>query len=104
MTDTYVFLIREHDWDSDSALPDSGRDPGSSSGPDAHVADRGDEHATNFAEHQAFQSAVAELGARIVSARSLQNARYGGILTPGKGERKVGDAVTPTAPTSTPAS
>ncbi len=93
MTDTYIFLIREHDWDSDSALPDSGRDSGSSSGPDSHAADRGDEHATDFAEHQAFQSAVAELGARVISARALQNAKYGGIVTPGRGERKVADAV-----------
>jgi hypothetical protein len=82
MTDTYIFLIREHDWDSDSALPDSG----SVDGP-------GGQHAADFTEHEAFQSAVAELGARIVSASALQNAKYGGVVTPGKGERKVADAV-----------
>ena len=49
--------------------------------------------AADFTEHEAFQSAVAELGARIVSASALQNAKYGGVVIPGKGERKVADAV-----------
>ena len=56
MTDTYIFLIRENDWDSDRFLP--GGEPASQ-----------EDMAMTFGEHQAFQAAVAELGARIVAAR-----------------------------------
>ena len=80
MTDTYIFLIRENDWDSDRFLP--GAEP----------ADQ-ESMAMTFGEHQAFQAAVAELGARIVGGEALQNAKHGGIVTPGKGEAKVADAV-----------
>ena len=80
MTDTYMFLIRENDWDSDRFLPG------------AEVADQ-DEAAMTFGAHQAFQAAVAELGARIVGGDALQNAKYGGIVTPGEGTAKVEDAV-----------
>ena len=34
-----------------------------------------------------------ELGARIVGGNALQSAKYGGIATPGEGDRKVEDAV-----------
>jgi hypothetical protein len=78
MTDTYVFLIRENDWDSDQYLP--GGEPTA----DAEMT---------FGAHQAFQEAVVELGARIVSGSALQSAKYGGIATPGDGDRKVEDAV-----------
>ena len=80
MTDTYIFLIRENDWDSDRYLP--GAEP--AEGTDAEAT---------FAEHKAFQQAVAELGARIVGGDALQSAKYGGIATPGEGDRKVEDAV-----------
>jgi hypothetical protein len=83
MTDTYIFLIRENDWDSDSALPDASPGPESS----------GTDHAAAFAEHKAFQQAVSDLGARIVGASALQSATHGGVVTPGKGDRKVEDAV-----------
>ena len=78
MTDTYMFLIRENDWDSDRYLP--GAEPA-------------DDAETTFGEHKAFQVAVADLGARIVSAAALQSPKYGGIATPGHGDRKVEDAV-----------
>jgi hypothetical protein len=78
MTDTYIFLIRENDWNSDNHLP--GAEPGDDAG-------------EMFGEHKAFQAAVAELGARIVGASALQSAKYGGVATPGEGDRKVEDAV-----------
>ena len=77
MTDTYAYLIREKDWDSDAFLP--GADP---AGAD-----------NTFAEHGEFQAAVARLGARILGGEALQSARYGGVVTPGAGERRVEDAV-----------
>jgi hypothetical protein len=79
MTDTYIYLIREKDWDSDKYLP--GTTP-------THDAQE-----NTFREHAEFQTAVAELGARIVGANALQNASYGGIVTRGAGERAVEDAV-----------
>ena len=80
MTDTYIYLIREHDWDSDRFLP--GGEP---------VAQ--DEKTATFGEHKAFQAAVAELGARLVGGEALQSAKHGGVVTPGKGDAKVNDAV-----------
>ena len=79
MTDTYAFLIREKDWDSDSVLPDAKPSP-------AHVGEM-------FGAHQAFQEAVAALGLRLVGGNALQNASYGGVVQPGSGERAVEDAV-----------
>jgi hypothetical protein len=79
MTDTYIFLIRENDWDSDKYLP--GAEPAA------------DDAAMTFSEHKHFQAAVAGLGARIVGASALQSAKYGGVATPGEGDRKVEDAV-----------
>jgi hypothetical protein len=78
MTDTYMYLIRENDWESDAYLPGATADPG---------------HENNFSEHKAFQVAVTELGARVVGGNALQSAKYGGIATPGEGDRKVEDAV-----------
>jgi hypothetical protein len=80
MSDTYIFLIRENDWDSDSALP--GAEPADAS-----------DAAMTFEEHQAFQTAVTDLGARLVGGSALQNAKYGGVASPGAGDRKVEDAV-----------
>ena len=79
MTDTYLYLIREKDWDSDNYLP--GTTPST------------DSHENTFQEHAEFQAAVAALGARIVGANALQNATYGGIVTRGAGDRAVEDAV-----------
>jgi hypothetical protein len=76
MTDTYVYLIREKDWGSDEYL--SGNAP----------ADGG-----MFPEHKLFQDAVAELGGRIVGGMALQEARHGGVVTPGAEGRKADDAV-----------
>ncbi|WP_036967752.1 YciI family protein [Promicromonospora kroppenstedtii] len=71
MTDTWVFLIRENDWDSDAYLPENaqGRDR------------RADE---DMAAHGRFQEAVADLGAKISGAAALQNAKYGGWVAVGK--------------------
>lgn len=80
MTDTYIYLIRENDWDSDKYL--QGSEP----------VDEAD-LAMTFGEHRAFQAAVTELGARVVAGNALQSAKYGGIATPGEGDRKVDDAV-----------
>ena len=78
MTDTYVYLIREKDWDSDRYLP------GSAPPEDAEMT---------FADHKAFQEAVAALGARIVGGCALQSAHHGGTVTPGADERRSEDAV-----------
>jgi hypothetical protein len=80
MTDTYIFLIREPDWDSDRFLP--GGEPASQ-----------EEMATQFGAHKAFQDAVSELGARMVGGEALQSAKHGGVVTPGHGDAKVEDAV-----------
>ncbi len=79
MTDTYVYLIHEPDWDSDAYLSGTGV-PG------------GDPEA-NFPAHKAFPEAVARLGARLVGGSALQNAKYGGRVTPGSGDRLEADAV-----------
>ena len=47
MTDTYIYLIREKDWDSDNYLP--GTTPST------------DSHDQVFREHAEFQAAVAAL-------------------------------------------
>ncbi|HSU74663.1 MAG TPA: YciI family protein [Terrabacter sp.] len=98
MTETYAYLIHEPDWDSDAFLDaaagagsgPAGKDPGAPG-----AASSGEAPATGgtFPEHQAFQKAVAELGARIVGGAALQNQRHGGVVTPGSGDRLVEDAV-----------
>ncbi len=79
MSDTYVFLIIEPDWNSDAYLP----------GAETAPEDLG----ASFAEHGVFAEAVAALGARIAESHALQQSRHGGTVTPGAGERKVEDAV-----------
>jgi hypothetical protein len=79
MTDTYVYLIREKDWDSDRFLP----------GADASQSEMGE----MFGAHQRFQQAVAELGCRIVNGDALQDAKHGGVVSPGAEGRQVEDAV-----------
>jgi hypothetical protein len=80
MPDTYIYLIRESDWDSDRFLP--GGEPASQ-----------EDMTATFGEHKAFQAAVAELGARLVGGEALQSAKHGGVVTPGKSDAKVDDAV-----------
>lgn len=75
MTDTYVYLIHEPDWEPESYITAVG-------GPEAA-----------FSPHAAFQKSVAELGARIVGGAALDNTKLGGLVTPGQGERQVEDAV-----------
>ncbi|GAA2740725.1 hypothetical protein GCM10009868_03960 [Terrabacter aerolatus] len=93
MADTYAYLIHERDWDSDAYLggrPEAapeGRDPG------APGADAPNDMNATFPEHQAFQRAVADLGARVVGGAALQNSRHGGTVTPGAKDRLVEDAV-----------
>lgn len=92
MTDTYVYLIHEGDWDSDAFLggdtdsAPAGRDP-------AAPTTTGTDLEASFPEHQAFQQAVAELGARIIGGAALANTRYGGTVKPGAEGRLVEDAV-----------
>ena len=52
------------------------------------------------AAHGAFTEAVAELGATLTGGEALQNAEHGGVVTPGRGERKVEDAVYTDSPSS----
>src|SRR4051812_34010243 len=80
MTDTYIYLIRENDWDSDHFLP--GGEPAGQ-----------EEITAAFGAHKAFQAAVAELGARIVGGEALQSAKHGGVVAPRHGEAKVDEAV-----------
>lgn len=94
MADTYAYLIHEADWDSDAFLAaasapgagPAGKDPGA---PGQAAATEGG----SFPEHQAFQKAVADLGARIVGGAALQHTGHGGTVTPGAGDRRVEDAV-----------
>lgn len=72
MTDTYCYLIREKDWDSDSML----------AGPE----EMSEENAAAMAEHGAFAEAVEKLGARIVGGSVLHNASYGGVVTGAGGD------------------
>lgn len=77
MTDTYVYLIREPDWDSDQLLSGS----------------MTPELEETMGAHAAFAEAVDKLGATLVGGHALQNAKYGGVVTPGPGDRAVEDAV-----------
>ena len=71
MTDTWIFLIRETDWDSDAYLPEN-----------AQGRDRREDE--DMAAHGRFQQAVADLGLTITGAAALQNAKYGGWVTTGR--------------------
>ena len=79
MADTYVYIIREQDWDSDQFL---GRPR-----EDAASADN------KFPEHAAVAEAVAKLGATITGGQALQNLKYGGSVVPGPAGRRAEDAV-----------
>jgi hypothetical protein len=71
MTETWVFLIREPDWDSDNYLPEA-------------LAERADgDLDEDMAAHGRFAAAVEELGGKIVGGYALQNRKYGGTVTPG---------------------
>lgn len=76
MTDTYVYLIREKDWGSDE-----------------YLSGEADPTRGMFPQHKLFQNAVAELGGRIVGGMALQDAKHGGVVTPGAQGRQVEDAV-----------
>ncbi|GAC68825.1 YciI family protein [Gordonia soli] len=92
MTDTYAFLIREPDWDSDRYLAGpgderagsyDGRAPGAMGA--TQTRDRTAVAADpDFAAHKRFQQAVADLGATIVGGAALQNLRHGGRCVPGR--------------------
>ncbi|MDN5767792.1 MAG: YciI family protein [Humibacillus sp.] len=82
MTDTYVYLIHEGDWNSDAYLPGA-----------AEPAEHADDLETGFPAHAAFREAVAAMGARIVGGEALHDSRHGGIVKPGQGDRKLEDAV-----------
>lgn len=82
MTDTYLYLIHEGDWDSDAYLPGA-----------TSPAEHPDDLTTGFSAHAAFSEAVKAMGARIVGGEALQDSRHGGLVTPGGGDRKVEDAV-----------
>ncbi len=83
MTETYVYIIHEADWNSDQWLPGAPQPEGAAE----QDPDMG------FPAHQAFQAAVVELGARLMGGQALQNTRHGGTVKPGDGDRKVEDAV-----------
>lgn len=72
MTDTWLFLIREPDWDSDRYLPEN------------LPADFRPDHDEAMAAHGKFMAAVEELGGKIVTSYALQNRTYGGTVKPGK--------------------
>jgi len=69
MTDTWIFLIRENDWDSDAYLPENLQDQ------------TRQDLSEDMATHERFQQAVADLGVKITGSNALQNARYGGWVT-----------------------
>jgi hypothetical protein len=72
MTDTWVFLIRESDWDSDAYLPENLK------------GQTRQDFSADMAVYQRFQESVAALGATIVASEALQNARYGGWVAVGR--------------------
>ena len=82
MADTYPYLIREGDWNSDAYLPGAPE-------PD----EKADDMNGGFPAHGVFATAVAAMGARILGGEALQDSKYGGVVKPGAGDRKVEDAV-----------
>ncbi|MEO6998805.1 MAG: YciI family protein [Terracoccus sp.] len=82
MADTYLYLIREGDWNSDAYLPDA-----------PEPAENADDLQTGFPAHGLFRDAVEAMGARIVGGEALHDSKHGGIVTPGRGDRKAADAV-----------
>ena len=65
MSDTWIFLIREGDWDSDAYTPDQ-------LGPDRAENDM------SMQAHAKFAQAVEELGVKITGGQALSNTKYGG--------------------------
>lgn len=82
MAETYLYLIREGDWNSDAYLPGA-----------PEPAEDANDMNGGFPAHAVFAKAVAAMGARIVGGEALQDSMYGGRVTPGKGDRKAEDAV-----------
>ncbi len=76
---TYAYFIHEGDWDSDAYMPADGQ--------------TADGLSEDFGDFAAFEERVRELGGTIVGGQALQNARYGGRVSPGDGERREQDAV-----------
>ncbi|MFD2792077.1 YciI family protein [Promicromonospora vindobonensis] len=72
MTDHWVFLIRETDWDSDAYLPENLQ------------GQNQQDFSEDMAAHERFGEAVAALGVKITESNALQNAKYGGWVTPGR--------------------
>ena len=72
MTDTWVFLIRENDWDSDAYLPENLR------------GRNRQELSEDMAAHERFSEAVAAMGVKITGGDALQNAKYGGFVAVGQ--------------------
>ena len=93
MADTYAYLIHESDWDSDAYLGSDSTTDAGPAGKDPGAPGATAEMGASFPEHKAFQTAVADLGARIVGGAALQNSRHGGTVTPGAKDRPVEDAV-----------
>lgn len=77
MGNTYLYFVLG-DWDSDAYLPGGER---------ADLLD-GD-----FSDHAEFAAVAASLGGTVVGGEALQNARYGGRVTPGPADRRAEDAV-----------
>lgn len=71
MTDTWMFLIRETDWDSDAYLPEN------------RQGQVEQDFSEDMADHERFQQAVADLGVKITGSNALQNAKYGGWVAAG---------------------
>lgn len=67
MSDTWIFLIREGDWDSDAYTPDK-------LGPDRVENDE------SMQAHAKFAQAVEELGVKITGGQALSSTKYGGYV------------------------
>jgi len=93
MADTYVYLIHEGDWETDAYLTSEGTNGAGPAGKDPAAPAAAASGEGSFPEHNAFQKAVVDMGARILGGAALQNSRYGGTVTPGGGDRRVEDAV-----------
>ena len=65
MSDTWLFLIREADWDSDAYTPDK-------LGPERAANDEA------MQAHARFAQAVEELGVKITGGQALSKAKVGG--------------------------
>ncbi|MEO5744598.1 MAG: YciI family protein [Terracoccus sp.] len=82
MADTYLYLIREGDWNSDAYLPGA-----------PEPSEAANDMNGGFPAHGVFAKAVAAMGARIIGGEALQDSKYGGVVAPGQNDRKADDAV-----------